>query len=56
MSPDEIPETDMDHPSGLNPRLADLERRLAAWENGRNDHLRGYRVTDRRRRTPFLGL
>ena len=51
ISPDEIPETDLDHPSDLHPRMADLERRLAAWENGKNAHLKGHRVTDRRRRS-----
>ena len=54
LSPDEIPETDLDrpdtdtdHPSHVSPRMIDLERRLSRIEAGSNDHLKGYRVTDR---------
>ena len=53
ISPDEIPETDLDTPRDLHPRLAELERRLAKWENRKNSHLKDYLVTDpspRRRR------
>ena len=49
ISPDEIPETDLEHPYNVHPRLADLERRLAEWEGGKNAHLKGHRVIDHRR-------
>lgn len=46
ISPQKIPETDLDAPKEVRPPIDQLKRLLAQWEDGRNAQTKGRRVGD----------